>query len=163
MVEPNTRGLSAQLRRLPGQLLLALINATVILTIVAATLALVTISRIEHFAGNTVAAMTGAVLSKVDLPSKDVLANIRELTGEVRALANALREVKAAENPVLQSEIARLKESLTTLNTNIDRLRSSRSILTDEVAARFGSTITGTLMKLRDCSFTAPARPVPEL
>jgi hypothetical protein len=163
MVEPKHRLFSAQLRRLPGQLLLALINATVILTIVAATLALVTISRIEHFAGNIVAAMTNAVLSKVDLPSKEVLANIRELTGEVRALGNALREVKAAGNPVLQSEIAQLKESLTTLNTNIDRLRSSRSILTDEVAARFGSTITGTLMKLRGCSATEPERPVPEL
>jgi hypothetical protein len=52
MVEANHRGLSAHLRRLPGQLLLALINATVIFTILAATLALVTISRIEHFAGN---------------------------------------------------------------------------------------------------------------
>jgi len=38
------------------------------------------------------------------------------------------------------------------LSISVDRLRSSRSILTDEVAARFGDTITQTLMKLRDCS-----------
>jgi len=133
-------------------LLLALINATAILVIVAAILALVAIARIEHFAGNIVATMTDAVLSKVNLPSRDVLANIRELTGEVRALGNALREIKTGENPVLQSEIARLRESLTAVSNNVDRLRSSRSILTDEVAARFGDTITQSLMKLRDCS-----------
>ena len=152
MAEPDHHGISARLRRVPGQLLLALINATAIPTIAAAILALVAISRIEQFTGNIVATMTDAALSRVDLPSKDVLANIRELTGEVRALGNVLREVKAGESPVLQSEITQLKESLTALSTSADRLRSSRSILTDEVAARFGSTIAETVRKLRDCS-----------
>ena len=152
MVEPDHPGISARLWRLPSQLLLALINGTAILVIVAAIFALVALVRIEHFAENIVATMTYAVLSKVDLPSKDVLANIRELTGEVRALGNALREIKAGENPVLQSEIARLRESLTALSISVDRLGKSRSILTDEVAARFGDSITQTLMKLRDCS-----------
>jgi hypothetical protein len=151
MTKRDHNGFSARLWRLPGQLLLALINATAILVIFAAILALVAIARIDHFAGNIVATMTEAVLSKVDLPSKDVLANIRELTGEVRALGNSLREIRTGENPVLQSEIVRLKNSLTALSTSVDRLRSSRSILTDEVAARFGDTITQTLMNLREC------------
>jgi hypothetical protein len=104
--------------------------------------------------------MTTAVLSNVDLPSKNVLANIRELTGEVRALGNALREIKARENPVLESEIARLRESLTTLNVSIDRLGNSRSILTDEVAARLGDAVTRTLVTLRDCPSNAnPSAP----
>ena len=150
MPEPDHSGISARLWRLPGQLLLALINATAVLVIVAAILAIVALARIEHFAGNIVATMSDAVLSKVDLPSKDVLANIRELTGEVRALRNTLREIKAAETSV--PEIARLNEKLIALNVGVDRLRSSRSILTDEVAARLGDTITQTLMKLRDCS-----------
>ena len=153
MAEPDRPGISARLWRLPSQLLLALINATAMLVIVAAILALVALARIEYFAGNIVATMTDAVLSKLDLPSKDVLANIRELTGEVRALGKALREIRAGENPVLQSEIARLKEPLIALTMSVDRLASSRSILTDEVAARFGDTITQTLMKLRDCYF----------
>ena len=152
MSEPNHYGISARLWRLPGQLLLALINATAILVIVAAILALVAIARIDHFAGNIAATMTDAVLSKVDLPSRDVLANVRELTGEVRALGNTLREIKAGENPVLQSEIARLRESLGAVRTSVDRLASARSILTDQVAARFGDAITRTLMKVRDCS-----------
>jgi hypothetical protein len=157
MTERDHNRISARLWRLPGQLLLALINATAILVIVAAILALVAIARINHLAGNIVATMTEAVLSKVDLPPKDVLGNIRELTGEVRALGNSLREIRTGENPVLQSEIVRLKDSLTALSTSVDRLRSSRSILTDEVAARFGETITQTLMNLRDCRSSVSA------
>jgi hypothetical protein len=162
MAEPDHPGISARLRKLPSQFLMALINATTILVIAAAILALVVLARIEHFAENIAATMTTAVLSKVDLPSKYVLANIRELTGEVHALGNALREIKARENPVLESEIARLRESLTALSVSIDRLGNSRSVLTDEVAARLGDAVTRTLVTLRDCPSnanpTAPPR-----
>jgi len=155
MAEPDRNGISARLWRLPGQLLLALINATAILVIVAAILALVAIARIDHFAENVVATMTEAVLSKVDLPPKAVLANLRNLTAEVRTLGNALREIKAGEHPALQSEIAQLKEALTVLNVSVDRLGSARSILTDEAIEQLGRTVTDALMKLRDCSSSA--------
>jgi hypothetical protein len=153
MAKSDHSGISARLRRLPGQLLLALINATAMLVIVAAILAVVALARIEHFAANVVGTMTDAVLSRVDLPSKDVLANVRELTGEVRALRSALREIKTRETSI--PGIAQLNEKLIALSVSVDRLGSARAILTDEVAARFGDTITRTLMKLRDCSSTA--------
>ena len=155
MAEPDRNGISARLWRLPGQLLLALINATAILVIVAAILALVAFARIDHFAENVVATMTEAVLSKVDLPPKAVLANLRNLTAEVRTLGNALREIKAGEHPALQSEIAQLKEALTVLNVSVDRLGSARSILTDEAIEQLGRTVTDALMKLKDCSSSA--------
>jgi len=90
VTEPDRNGITARLWKLPGQLLLALINATAILVIVAAILALVAIARVDHFAENVVATMTEAVLSKVDLPAKDVLANLQKLTAEVRALRDAV-------------------------------------------------------------------------
>ena len=164
MAEPDSSGISARLLKLPGQLLLALINATAILVIVAAIVALVAIARINHFAENIVATMTEAVLSKIDLPQKDVLANIRNLTTEVRTLGNTLREIKAGEHPVLQSELTQLKEALTVLNVSVDRLGSARSILTDEAIGQLGRTVTDTLTKLRDCSSSArqmaPDRPL---
>jgi hypothetical protein len=153
MTEPDHPGISARLWRLPGQLLLTLINATAILVIAASILALVALVRIEHFAENISATMTQAVLSKIDLPSKDVLANVRELTGEVRALGNTLRETKAGENRVLESEIAHMKERLSAFSVSVDRLGNARAILTDEVAARFGDTVAQTLIKLKDCFF----------
>src|SRR5215831_2870299 len=102
MAEPDDNGISARLWRLPAQLLLALINATAILVIVAAILALVAIARIGHIAE----AVTETALSKVDLPPKDVLANLRNLTAEVRTLDNTLREIKTGEHPALQHEMA---------------------------------------------------------
>jgi hypothetical protein len=152
MAEPDGNGISTRLWKLPGQLLLALINATAILVIAAAVLALVAIARIDHFAENVVATMTEAVLSKVDLPPKDVLANLRNLRAEVRTLGDTLREIKAGERPALQFEIARLKEALTVLNISVDRLGSARSILTDEAIRQLGRTVNDALMKLRDCS-----------
>jgi hypothetical protein len=162
MAEADHDGISARLWRLPGQLFLALINATAILVIVAAILALVAIARIEHFAGNVAATMTDAVLSKVDLPSRHVLANIGELTGEVRALGNTLRELRTGEHPVLQSEMARLNESLSALTVSVDRLGSARSTLSDAGAARLGDAVTQTLTGLRDCSSeVSPGRSPP--
>jgi hypothetical protein len=152
MAEPDGSGISARFWRLPGQLLLALINATALLVIVAAIVALVTIARINHFAENIVATMTEAVLSKVDLPQKDVLANIANLTAEVRTLGNTIREIKAGEHPVLQPELAQLKDALTVLSVSVDRLRSARSILTDEAIGQLGRTVTDGLTKLRGCS-----------
>jgi hypothetical protein len=155
MAEPDGSGISKRLWRLPGQLLLARINATAILVIVAAIVALVAIAHINRFAENVVATMTEAVLSKVDLPQKDVLANIRNLTAEVSTLGNTLREIKAGEHPALQPELARLKEALTVLKVSVDRLGSARSILTDEANGQLGRTVTDALTKLRDCSASA--------
>ncbi len=155
MAKSDGSGISARLWRLPGQLLLALINATAILVIVAAIVALVAIARINHFAENIVATMTEAVLSKVDLPQKDVLANIRNLTAEVRTLGNTLREIKTGEHPALQPELAQLKEALTVLKVSVDRLGSARSILTDQAIGQLGRTVTDALTKLRDCSSSA--------
>jgi hypothetical protein len=155
VTEPDRNGIASRLWSLPGQLLLALINATSIMVIVAAILALVAIDLIDHFAENVVATMTEAVLSKVDLPPKDVLANLRNLRAEVRTLGNSLREIKAREHPALQSEIAQLKEALSVLNISVERLGSARSVLTDEAIGQLGRTVTDALTKLRDCSSSA--------
>jgi len=131
---------------------LALINATAILVIIAAILALVAMTRIDQFAGNVVATMTEAVLSKVGLPQKDVLTNLRILAGEVRALRTTLIEIRAAENQLLQPEIARLAEALTAVRASVDRLGNARSILIDEGIGRSAHAVTDALIKLRGCS-----------
>jgi uncharacterized protein YoxC len=157
--EPDRNAISARLRRLPAQLLLALINATAILVIAAAILALVAMVRIDNFAANVVATMTEAVLSKIDLPSKGVLANLRNLTEEVRTLGNTLRDIKVRENPVVQAEIARLREALTALNVSIDRLANTRTIFTDEAIGQLGRAVTDTLTKMRGCTSNVGQRP----
>jgi hypothetical protein len=150
--EPDRNVISARLRRLPAQFLLALFNATAILVIVAAILALVAMVRVENLAGSVATTMTEAVLAKIDLPSKGVLANLRNLTEEVRTLGNTLREIKVGENSVIRSEIARLREALTALDASVDRLTNTRTMLTDEAIGQLGRAVTDALVKMRGCA-----------
>jgi hypothetical protein len=80
-----------------------------------------------------------------------VLANLRGLREEIRTLGNTLREIKAGENPILQSEVAGLKEALATLNVSVDRLSNARTILTDEAIGQLGRSVTDTLTNIRAC------------
>jgi flagellar motility protein MotE (MotC chaperone) len=153
--ELNRSVISTRLRKLPGQFVLALIDTTAILVIVAALLALIAITRVNNFAKDVVATMTEAALSKVDLPSRDVLANIQNLTAEIRTLGDTLRNLRERENPVLQSEIARLREALSTLNTSVDRFTEARTNLTEEAIGRLGQSLGETLMKMRGCTAKA--------
>ena len=143
---------SARLRRLPVDFLIALTNATAILVIVAAILALIVMVRIDNLAGRVVTTMTDAVLSKIDLPSKNVLTNLQNLTAEVRTFGNTLRDIKVGDNPVVQVEIARLKEALTALTVSIDRFANARTIFTDEAIAQLGRAVTDTLTQMRGCT-----------
>jgi hypothetical protein len=169
--ETVRNGISARLRRLPREFLLALINATAILVIVAAILALLAMARIDNFAGNVAARMTEAVLMRIDLPSKEVLANLRNLREDVRTLGNSLREMRAGENPILQNEMMRLRERLAALEGSVDRLANARTLLTDEAIGQLGRSVTDTLASMRGCAPRAgqiqdhhglvTARPVP--
>ena len=155
MSKPHRNEISARLRRLPVDFLLALINATTLLVIVAAILALVVMVRIDNLAGRVVTTMTEAVLSKIDLPSKNVLTNLQNLTAEVRTFGNTLRDIKVGDNPVVQVEIARLKEALTALTVSIDRFANARTIFTDEAIAQLGRAVTDTLTQMRGCASKA--------
>jgi len=122
------------------------------LVIVAAILALVAMVRIDNFAAGLVTTMTEAVLAKVDLPSRDVLANLRNLREDVRTLGSTLRETNLADSPIVQSRIDGLKDALTALNASVDRLTHARTILTDEAIKQLGATVTDALTKMRGCS-----------
>jgi len=160
--QARSEAIFAKLRRLPMQLLLALINATAVLVIVAAILALVLISRANNFAGNLAATMTEAALSKIDLPSREVLANLGNLADEIRTLGNSLREAREKQDPVLRSEVERLKEALSSVSPNINRLTSEKTILTDEAIGQLARSASDTLMKMKGCaSGVADVQPDP--
>src|SRR4051794_19567813 len=113
-----------------------------VLVIIAALVTLLALSRIDRFAENISATMTGAVLAKLDLPQKDVLANIQKLTAEVRDLGSTLRQIRTAERPALDPGLAQLTDALSLLNANVERLASARSVLTDEAIGRFGRSVS---------------------
>jgi len=152
MSEPVAPRVSARLRRLPGQLVLALINATAILVIAAAILALVAMARIDHLAGRVAGTMTDAVLAKAGGLPREVLADLPRLRAELQRFGDALRERKLGESAAVQAEAAQLREALAALRTSIDRLASARSALTDDAIRQFGLGAADALVKRRGCA-----------
>src|SRR3954451_3724588 len=120
MSEPVAPRASARLRRVPGQLVLALINATAILVIAAAILALVAMARIDHLAGRVAATMTDAVLAKAGGLPREVLADLPRLRAELQRFGYALRERKLGENAAVQAEAAQLREALAAARARLD-------------------------------------------
>jgi flagellar motility protein MotE (MotC chaperone) len=156
----NTDELRERLWRLPGQLLLALINGTAILVIVAAILALVALSKVTHLADDVASTMTDAVLSRIDVKPQQVLADLQNVTTKVQELGKAFKQVKAEAPDRLDPEVAKLNERLGALQANIEQLREARSSLIDEAIARIGRALSETLQNLKGCKPTA-SQPTP--
>jgi hypothetical protein len=156
----DDNGLSARLRRLPGQLVLALINGTAILVIIASILALVASSKITHLANSIASTMTDAVLSRVDVEPRQVLANLQSVTADVHTLVAALKEAKVDRVARLDPEIARLGERLGALEANIEQLRDARSLLINEAIARFGRSLGESLQNFTACR-SGEVKPAP--
>jgi hypothetical protein len=91
---------SKRLRRLPGQLLLALVDGTAVLVIAAAILAIVASSKLTHLAQNVTSTMTDAVLSRVDGDPRQVIQNIQRVSDHVHWPSRSSRQ-KSVESLVL--------------------------------------------------------------
>jgi hypothetical protein len=115
MAEPDGSGMSARLWRLPGQLLLALINATAILVIVAAIVALVAIAQINRFAENVAVTMTDAAVESRSAEERRAGEHWKPGGRSSHAWQHHSRN-QGGEHPLLQPELAQLKESLTVLS-----------------------------------------------
>lgn len=151
MSEPHKSELSMRLRRVPGQLLLALVNGTAILVIAAAILAIIASSKVTHLAHNVTSAMTDAVLSRVDGDPRQVVQNIQSVSEDVRALVTALERAKVDGVAIPEPEIAGLSERLSALDANIEQLRDARSHLIEAVIAKVGSSVSEELQSFRAC------------
>ena len=68
----ETPGLVARLKRLPAQLLLALVNATALLVITACILLVVVLNRVDHAAETIAGKVTDATISRLDMSPADV-------------------------------------------------------------------------------------------
>jgi DNA repair exonuclease SbcCD ATPase subunit len=81
-----------------------------------------------------------------------VLSNLQDLRQEVRTLTDELREIKTGENPILQSRLATLREALTALDTNVDRLANARATLIDEAIEHLSRSVADTITNIKACN-----------
>ncbi|MEE9589311.1 MAG: hypothetical protein V3V97_14955 [Hyphomicrobiaceae bacterium] len=151
MPEPGRSEFSTRLRKLPRQLLLALINGTAMLVIAAAILAIIASSKVTYLAQNVASTMTDAVLSRVGGDPQRVAQNLQSVSDEVRTLLAALEQTKVDGAARLGPEIARLSEQLSSLEATIEQLRDARSRLIDEAIAKVGSSLSEGLQNFRAC------------
>lgn len=151
MPASETDGVSARLRKLPAQMLLALVNGTAILVIAASILALVATAKVTHLAENVAATMTDAVLSRVDVKPARVLAKLESVSADVQALRTALEEKKEDSLASLDPAIERLNQRLEALETAVVQLRDARSRLMDEATARLSLSLGEALQTFGAC------------
>ncbi|WP_108661562.1 hypothetical protein [Acuticoccus kandeliae] len=123
---PATRPLpsriGAKLRRLPGDLLVAAINATALLVIVAAVLALVVLGRVENVGSRLAGAAADAVLARLDIEP----ATLRGDLEAMRANLGAMRESAAGR---ADASMARMDAALTEIETTLAEMNKTLAAL----------------------------------
>ena len=157
MPGPESDELLLRLRRLPRQLLMALINGTAILVIVAAILALVATSRVTHLAETVAATMTDAVLSRIDVEPQQVRAHLHSVGEDIHALKETLEQGKAEGKFRQDPDIQRLTGRLDAMQASIERLGDARSALVDEAIARVAREVAEGFEKFMACDTASPA------
>jgi uncharacterized small protein (DUF1192 family) len=146
---------------LPGQFALALVNATAILVIVAAVLAMVAFSRVENLSETVAATATDAVLSRVDVDPQKALADLQDLRTDIRGLTAALEGADPGNLALSDAQVERLNARLGALQDNIQRLYDGRKLLVDEALARIGRSLAQGLEQFGNCTRPATGEPAP--
>lgn len=141
-----------RLWRLPGQLLLALVNGTSILVIVAAVLAVIACSRVSQVAQNVASTMTDSVLSRVDGHPSEIAQNLQKVSDDVHTLLTAIYQTNVDAFSRNDSNVAGLSARLSTLEDNIKQLQDARSILIEEAMARVGIALGERLLRVNACT-----------
>ena len=157
MLDANTsRGM--MLRRLPGQLLLSLINGTSILVIVAAILVIVASQKVTHLAHDVATTMTNAALVRVGGTIPGIGKDLESASENVRALADVLKQLREDRSNLVDPYLLRLDASLDHLAADIQELKSTRSMLVEALIARIGLLVSDGLRYLWVCSAKTETR-----
>ncbi len=137
--------------RLPGGLLVALINATALLVIAACVLSLMVLHQVDEAGARVAGAVTGATLARLQVTPAEFKENLEGLNEHIKKISEKL------DSPDLQSDLA-LRDQLEELNSNLIGLKQAaegiRSAGPDVAAAAFdqaGELLTDSLYTLRGC------------
>ena len=151
MPAPDNLALSARLRRLPGHVLLALLDGTAILVIVASVFALVAYAKINHLAHNVATTMTDAVLSRVAVKPAEFRKTLQGVSADIQELSDALKERKTEAADTLNPAIERLHEWLAALEMGVERLGDARVALINHVVTEVSVSVGQALQRFGAC------------
>lgn len=143
--------LSTRLKRLPGQLLLAVINATALLVIVACVLVIVVLNRVDQASERIAGTVTEAALSKLEMTPAALKERLQSVDGRVAALVDRLETAGARDDRALTVQVAELNRTLSGLKAAADKLGSAGPDITEAAFRQAGETLTETLLSVRGC------------
>lgn len=158
MPASDNTAFTARLWRLPGQVLLALLNGTAVLVIVASVLALVASAKISNLAHNVATTMTEAVLSRVAVKPAQFRETLEGVSDDIQTLTAMLKQGRANAAVSLNPAIERLNERLTALEAGVERLGDARAALIDEAVAQISLSVGETLQRFGACKADAARR-----
>jgi|GEM_PF-3084765 len=149
----------ARFARALGGIVLALLNATLILVIVAAIVGLMLVGRVRTLATDVADDVTQAALASAGLDPAQALSQIHDLSEEVAGLRTAI----AQRGTDIDQRVEALSARLDTVQETIEALRARKIALTDAVIARaadaasdaMSRTATDVLERIQACK--APA------
>ena len=140
--------LAMRLRKLPGQLLLALVNATALLVIVAAILVIVALNYVNNATAELAETVTDTVMAEIGIKPAELLTDIQELSAEIRDLRTALAEGRAERSDHIDQQIEAMTQALAALKATITNAGTQ---LADDAIRQMGNSITDGLLRLRHC------------
>ncbi|WP_306141120.1 hypothetical protein [Roseibium sp. MMSF_3412] len=144
--------LATRLKRLPGQLLLALINATALLVIVACVLVIVVLNRVDQASERISATVTEAALSKLEMTPAALKERLQSVDGKVAALVDQLETAGSRDDRALTLQVAELNRTLNDLKAAAQNLGSAGPDITEAAFRQAGETLTETILSVRGCT-----------
>jgi len=155
------RTFGGRLLALPGQFLLALINATAILVFVACVLVLMTMDRIETAGASLADAAAGAALARLEMTPQEFQSRIANLDQRMDEISLQLQDPIRVDVRALRPELEALNANFSQVANTAKVLSSAQPEMVEAAMRQAGQTVTDTLLGLTACGKTALAEAAP--
>lgn len=150
-----------RLLRLPGQFLVALVNATAILVIAACVLSIIVLDRVNGAAEDVASSVTDATLARLQVSPTEFKARLAVLDDRIAQIATKLETAGGEKDGELVRQVAQLNATLADLKLAADGIKAAGTEVTDAAFRQAGSIVTESLLALQGCAPVA-GTPVPE-
>jgi len=157
----ESRGLGSRLIQLPGQLLLALINAMALLVIIACVLVLVVLNRVDTAGQRIAGEVTEAALGRLQVSPAEFRTRLETLDTRIEALSAKLSDPDLGDHWQLTEEIKELNGNLADIRLAAKGMRDAAPQVTEKAFDQAGKMLTDALFALRGCTPAAPSASEP--
>ena len=148
--------LGRRLIMLPGQLLLALVNATALLVIAACVLVLVVLSRVDAAGERIAGTVTDAALARLQVTPEDFRSRLVAINSRMDDLAMQLQNPELQDHWEVSQQLKALNQTLTGLKQAAEGLGAAGPEVTNAAFDQAGTMLTRSLYSLRGCSLPEP-------